>query len=124
MRRQASLRSVRCGKVEGASANIRRRPPVIYGSFLPLSQPMTQTGTPLQGRGRADDRRTRDNLVATARDVFAAEGTSAPLEDVAERAGVGIGTLYRHFPNRRALLEAVYRDEVEAMARSADELAD
>jgi AcrR family transcriptional regulator len=85
---------------------------------------MTETDTQLQRPRRADALRNRDNLVATARDVFAADGTSAPLEDVAERAGVGIGTLYRHFPNRRALLEAVYRDEVEAMARSADELAD
>ena len=60
--------------------------------------------------------------MAAARAVFTENGTSAPLEDVAERAGVGIGTLYRHFPTRQALLEAVYVDEVEAMARAADEL--
>ena len=85
---------------------------------------MAETDTQLQRPQRADARRNRDALVAAARDVFTADGGSAPLEDVAERAGVGVGTLYRHFPNRRALLEAVYRDEVEAMARSADELAE
>src|SRR5205807_9801283 len=69
-------------------------------------------------------RRNYDNLVAAARAVFAEVGASAPLEDVAERAGVGIGTLYRHFPTRQALLEAVYVDEVEAMARAADDLAE
>ena len=72
---------------------------------------------------RADARRNHDNLVAAARAAFTAGGTSAPLEDIAERAGVGIGTLYRHFPTRQALLEAVYVDEVEAMARAATDLA-
>ena len=66
----------------------------------------------------------RDKLVAAARALFTDQGTSAPLEGVAERAGVGIGTLYRHFPTRRALLEAVYVDEVEAMARAAADLAE
>jgi AcrR family transcriptional regulator len=73
---------------------------------------------------RADARRNYDTLVAAARQVFAEAGTSAPLEDIAQRAGVGIGTLYRHFPTRQALLEAVYVDEVEAMARSAAELSE
>src|SRR5579871_2294008 len=72
---------------------------------------------------RADARANRDKLVAAARSLFADSGTSAPLEEVAERAGVGIGTLYRHFPTRQALLEAVYVDEVEAMARAAADLA-
>jgi len=73
---------------------------------------------------RADARANRDKLVAAARSLFAESGTSAPLEEVAERAGVGIGTLYRHFPTRQALLEAVYVDEVEAMASAAADLAD
>jgi AcrR family transcriptional regulator len=72
---------------------------------------------------RADARRNYDKLVAAARAAFSEDGTSAPLEDVAERAGVGIGTLYRHFPTRQALLEAVYVDEVEAMAQAANELS-
>jgi len=72
---------------------------------------------------RADARRNYDTLVAAARAVFTEDGTSAPLEDIAERAGVGIGTLYRHFPTRQALLEAVYVDEVEAMAQAANDLS-
>jgi len=82
-----------------------------------------ETDIQLQRPKRADARRNYDALVAAARAVFAEDGTSAPLEDVAERAGVGIGTLYRHFPTRQALLEAVYVDEVEAMARAAQDLS-
>ncbi len=84
---------------------------------------MTQTELQLQRPKRADARRNYDKIVLAARELFAADGTSAPLEDVAERAGVGIGTLYRHFPTRQALLEAVYVDEVEAMARAAEDLS-
>lgn len=73
---------------------------------------------------RADAQRNYDNLVATARDLFKEEGTGASLEQVAKRAGVGIGTLYRHFPAREDLLVAVYVDEVEAMAAVADNLGD
>ena len=73
---------------------------------------------------RADARVNRDKLVAAARALFTEQGTSAPLEDIADRAGVGIGTLYRHFPTRQTLLEAVYVDELEAMARSAADLAE
>jgi AcrR family transcriptional regulator len=83
---------------------------------------MSETEIQLQRPKRADARRNYEKLVAAARAVFTEEGTSAPLEAVAERAGVGIGTLYRHFPTRQALLEAVYVDEVEAMAHAADEL--
>ena len=82
-----------------------------------------ETDIQLQRPKRADARRNYDALVAAARAIFAEDGTSAPLEDVAERAGVGIGTLYRHFPTRQALLEAVYVDEVEAMARAAQDLS-
>jgi AcrR family transcriptional regulator len=85
---------------------------------------MSETHIQTQRPMRADARRNREKLVGAARDAFAADGTGAPLEDIAQRAGVGIGTLYRHFPTRQALLEAVYVDEIEAMARSADALAD
>jgi AcrR family transcriptional regulator len=85
---------------------------------------MSETRIQLQRPMRADARRNYDKLVAAARAVFSEDGTSAPLEDVAERAGVGIGTLYRHFPTRQALLEAVYVDEVEAMARAAADLSE
>ncbi len=62
---------------------------------------------------RADARRNRERLLTAARDAFAAHGADAPLDDIARQAGVGIGTLYRHFPTRLALQEAVYRDQVE-----------
>jgi AcrR family transcriptional regulator len=87
-----------------------------------LSNRMRQIETQPQRPQRADARANHDKLVAAARALFTDKGTSAPLEEVAERAGVGIGTLYRHFPARQALLEAVYVDEVEAMARAAAEL--
>ncbi len=70
---------------------------------------------------RADARRNFDALIAAAREAFAADGAGAPLEEIARRAGVGIGTLYRNFPTRDALVEAVYVDEVDAVVRAADE---
>jgi AcrR family transcriptional regulator len=73
---------------------------------------------------RADARRNYEKVVAAAREAFAAGGASTSLEEIARRAEVGIGTLYRHFPNRQALLEAVYVDEVEALCRSAADLAE
>ncbi|HTL41502.1 MAG TPA: helix-turn-helix domain-containing protein [Pseudolysinimonas sp.] len=72
---------------------------------------------------RADARRNYDALVAAAREVFSEQGTSASLEEIARRAGVGIGTLYRHFPRRDALVEAVYVEEVERMVRDAERIA-
>jgi AcrR family transcriptional regulator len=73
---------------------------------------------------RADARRNYEKLVTAAREAFAECGTSASLEDIARRAQVGIGTLYRHFPTRQHLLEAVYLDEVQAICRSAADLSD
>ena len=73
---------------------------------------------------RADARRNYEKVVAAAREAFAAGGASTSLEEIARSAQVGIGTLYRHFPNRQALLEAVYVDEVEELCRSADGLAE
>ncbi len=68
---------------------------------------------------RADARRNYDRLLAQARAAFAEHGTGTSLEDVARRAGVGIGTLYRHFPNRHALISAVWEDAVsDLLARS------
>jgi AcrR family transcriptional regulator len=68
---------------------------------------------------RADARRNYEKVLAAAREAFAEGGESTSLEEIARRAGVGIGTLYRHFPNRQALLEALYVDEVEEVCRSA-----
>jgi AcrR family transcriptional regulator len=73
---------------------------------------------------RADARRNYDKLVKAARATFAQQGTSATLEEVARRADVGIGTLYRHFPTRQDLLEAVYLEEVEAISRAAETYLD
>jgi AcrR family transcriptional regulator len=73
---------------------------------------------------RADARRNYEKLISAARDVFAEDGTAATLDDIARRAQVGPATLYRHFPTRQHLLEAVYLGEVEAMSRAAAELAD
>jgi AcrR family transcriptional regulator len=64
---------------------------------------------------RADARRNYDKLVAAARDVFAEQGTDATLEEISHRAGVGIGTLYRHFPARQNLVEATYVDGIEEL---------
>ncbi len=72
---------------------------------------------------RADALRNYEKLVAAAHEAFTEADRSASLEDIARRAGVGIGTLYRHFPTRSDLVEAVYVDEVEAISRTADELA-
>ncbi|GIG87124.1 TetR/AcrR family transcriptional regulator [Plantactinospora endophytica] len=73
---------------------------------------------------RADARRNYQALVSAAQEVFAEHGAAGSLEEVARRAGVGIGTLYRHFPTRRDLFESLYVDEVEALCRTAAELAD
>ena len=73
---------------------------------------------------RADALRNYEKLVAAAREAFTEAGRSASLEDIARRAGVGIGTLYRNFPTRGDLVQAVYVDEVEALSRSAEQLAD
>jgi AcrR family transcriptional regulator len=73
---------------------------------------------------RADARRNYDKLLAAARETFAEEGSGATLEEISRRAGVGIGTLYRHFPSREDLLEATYLDSVEAICGAAAEHAD
>jgi len=70
---------------------------------------------------RADARKNYDQLLVVARDVVTEEGADASLRDIARRAGVGLGTLYRHFPTREALLEALLRTNVdEATARAGD----
>lgn len=71
---------------------------------------------------RADALRNRDRLLEAARTVFSAGGPEASLEAVARTAGVGIGTLYRHFPTREALFEGVYRLEVQQLADLAERL--
>jgi AcrR family transcriptional regulator len=84
----------------------------------------TSTSQPRGRPQRADARRNYDKLVAAARETFAEDGIGASLEEVARRAEVGIGTLYRHFPTREDLFDAVYLQEVKAVCRSSDELGD
>src|ERR1700683_5264112 len=69
---------------------------------------------------RADSARNRERVLQAAKAVFAAGGPEASLEAVARQAGVGVGTLYRHFPTRQALFEAVYRHEVRQLADLAE----
>ncbi|WP_344893544.1 TetR/AcrR family transcriptional regulator [Actinomadura meridiana] len=71
---------------------------------------------------RADARRNYERLITTARIAFMEHGTGASLDDIAKRAGVGSGTLYRHFPTRDALLHAVLHDRIEGLLAHADEL--
>ena len=89
-----------------------------------MSATEAKPSAPTRRPKRADARRNYDKLVAAARDAFTERDSSASLEDIARRAGVGIGTLYRHFPTRTDLIEAVYLEEVEALCRSADDLGD
>jgi AcrR family transcriptional regulator len=72
---------------------------------------------------RADAKRNRERLIVIAAQIFSQAGVDSSLEAIAREAKVGIGTLYRHFPTREALIEAVYRREVEALSAAAEELA-
>ena len=70
---------------------------------------------------RVDARRNRDKIVAAAREAFSADGLDAQIEDVARRAGVGVGTVYRHFPTKDALVRALVEDKMQAMTAMAPE---
>jgi len=88
---------------------------------------MTEDTQPESGttrRVRADAQRNIDALLDAAKAVFAASGVDAPVREIATRAGVGVGTVYRHFPQRSDLVVAVFRHEVDATASAARELAD
>jgi AcrR family transcriptional regulator len=84
--------------------------------------PVTDDGGPVRPM-RADARRNYDKLVAAAREVFLQQGGGASLEAIAKQAGVGVGTLYRHFPKRIDIVEAVYREDVDGLLSSAKEFA-
>jgi AcrR family transcriptional regulator len=71
---------------------------------------------------RADAQRNRDKLLSAALTLFTEQGTDVPLEAVAKEAGVGVGTLYRHFPTRDALVEAAYLQELDRLHEGASEL--
>src|SRR5271170_4639529 len=100
----------------------------LYGGSLRLSSGIGMSTTDIGPETliarpkRADARRNYEKVLTAAREAFAEGGESTALEEIARRAGVGIGTLYRHFPTRQALLEAIYVNEVEEVCRSAAEL--
>lgn len=77
---------------------------------------LAEQGRPL----RADAQRNYDRLTAAARTVFARDGEDASMEAIAREAGVGVGTLYRHFPKRIDVVEAIYRNEVEQLVATAE----
>jgi AcrR family transcriptional regulator len=83
---------------------------------------MTQPSAALARKPRADALRNRERVLEAAKTVFSSGGADASLEAVARCAGVGIGTLYRHFPTRETLYEAVYRREVEQLGELAEQL--
>jgi AcrR family transcriptional regulator len=82
--------------------------------------PQASEAEAVEGRPmRADARRNRELLVAAAKEVFSSQGAGASMEAIAKQAGVGVGTLYRHFPNRLDLVEAVYQTDVEELWETA-----
>lgn len=74
---------------------------------------------PARRKPRSDAQRNRERILEVAKGAFTRHGTATSLDDIAKQAGVGAGTLYRHFPTRDALIEAVYRSEVEKLAAAA-----
>jgi AcrR family transcriptional regulator len=89
-------------------------------STIETEAAVSPSGRPL----RADARRNRDLIVTSARAAFQERGPDASLEEIARGAGVGIGTLYRHFPTRHELLDTVFRDSVDALCARATELSE
>jgi AcrR family transcriptional regulator len=79
---------------------------------------------PAQRKPRADAERNRDRVLEVAKEAFTRSGADASLDDIAKQAGVGAGTLYRHFPSREALIEAVYRTEVAKLAAAEQNFAE
>jgi AcrR family transcriptional regulator len=79
---------------------------------------------PVPRKSRTDAQRNRERILEVAKQAFTRFGASASLDDIARQAGVGAGTLYRHFPTRDALIEAVYRSEVEKLAAAQRKFAD
>jgi AcrR family transcriptional regulator len=102
---------------------------MIYGGYLRFTRvkkgwigAVGDQSEKIARRPRADGLRNRERVLEAAKAVFSAGGPDASLEAVARAAGVGIGTLYRHFPTREALFEAVYRREVQQLADLAEQL--
>jgi AcrR family transcriptional regulator len=113
----------------------RNRIPYLYGTLFRLSsegvvsekrehrRDSLKLGGRTEGRVRADAQRNIDALLEAAKAVFVASGVDAPVREIATQAGVGIGTVYRHFPQRSDLIAAVFRHEIDACAEAAPLLA-
>jgi AcrR family transcriptional regulator len=86
--------------------------------------PKKQSSTPTRARKpRADAQRNRERILEVARLAFTRHGAEATLDEIARQSGIGSGTLYRHFPTRNALIEAVYRSEVEKLTAAGQRFA-
>jgi AcrR family transcriptional regulator len=110
------FRSFRSGR------NVRERGALVAeASSARDGGPGPGSGPPAR-RKRADARRNEKTLLAAAAAAFVASGVDAPVRDIADRAGVGVGTIYRHFPTRADLIVAVYQHQVEACAEAAPAL--
>lgn len=97
----------------------RRRPPV--ANIFEMAKNRTKSAL---RKPRTDAQRNRERILEVAKQAFTRYGANASLDDVAKEAGVGAGTLYRHFPTRDALIEAVYRTEVEKLAAAERKFAE
>jgi AcrR family transcriptional regulator len=100
-----------------AETPVPAAPPVVQPDAV--AAPRAESSAGVRRPQRADARRNFDALLAAAREAFAQNGTAASLEDIARRAGVGIGTLYRNFPTRQDLFEAVYVEEINQLSLAA-----
>ena len=89
--------------------------------FLPMATKRSQS---TRRKPRTDAQRNRERILKVAKEAFTRSGADASLDDIAKQAGVGAGTLYRHFPTRDALIEAVYRTEVEKLAAAEPKFAE
>jgi AcrR family transcriptional regulator len=85
--------------------------------------PKKKLPAPPARKPRADAKRNRERILEVAKQAFTRDGAAASLDDIARRSGIGSGTLYRHFPTRDALIEAVYRSEVEKLAAAEQRFA-
>ncbi|WP_317890549.1 TetR/AcrR family transcriptional regulator [Acidicapsa ligni] len=91
-------------------------------AFRPMSKSKLPPSPPVR-KPRADAMRNRERILEVAKEVFTQDGAAASLDEIARQSGIGNATLYRHFPTRDALIEAVYRSEVERLAGAAARFA-
>jgi AcrR family transcriptional regulator len=117
----ARIGTIRLWRVPDLPA-IYTEDPSVYQEGKSLAGKMGAESTKANRKPRADSIRNRELLIEAATTVFSTGGQQASLEAVAREAGVGIGTLYRHFPTREALFEAVYRREVDQLGELAERL--